>query len=139
MMDMPCPIRYYPAMIPADRHYTSTHQWVKIEKSIATVGITDHAQKELGDVIFVELPQPEKEVAKGDECIVVESIKAASEISAPISGRVVETNTLLDSKPEVINKDPYDQGWLVKLWLTDGGDLDALLDADAYGKLLGDD
>ncbi|MFC1462944.1 glycine cleavage system protein GcvH [Verrucomicrobiota bacterium] len=125
-------------MIPTDRYYTANHLWVKIEDSTATVGITDHAQRELGDVIFVELPPPEKEMTKDAECIVVESIKAASEIQAPLSGRIVETNALLDTKPELINKDPYSQGWLVKLWLTDGEDLNTLLDADAYGSLLED-
>ena len=135
-MDTRHPTRYYPSMIPADRYYTATHLWVKIDNSIATIGITDHAQKELGDIIFVELPTPEKEVAKGAECVVIESIKVASEIQAPLSGRVVEANALLDSKPELMNKDPYEQGWLVKLWLTDGEDLDSLLDAAVYESLL---
>ena len=123
-------------MIPADRYYTATHLWVKIENSMATIGITDHAQQQLGDIIFIEFPPLEKEIPKDAECVIVESIKAASEIQAPLSGRVVETNTLLDTKPEMMNKDPYGQGWLVKLWLTDGGDLNTLLDAPAYEAVL---
>ena len=89
-------------MIPTDRYYTPTHQWVQTEGSIATIGITDYAQQQLGDIIFIEFPALEKEVAKDTECVVVESIKAASEIQAPLNGRVVETNTLLDTKPELM-------------------------------------
>ncbi len=112
--------------------YTKSHEWLKVEGSKAKVGITDHAQAELTDIVFVELPEIGKEVKKGDELCVVESVKSVSEIYAPVSGKVVEVNKTLDDSPETINESPYDDGWLVELEITDKTEVDELLEAKDY-------
>jgi glycine cleavage system H protein len=119
-----------------DLKYTETHEWVKVEDKYAVVGITDHAQSELTDIVFVELPEKGKEVKKGDELCVVESVKSVSEIYAPISGIVVDINKKLEDSPEIINEAPYDDGWLVKLEILDKSEIDTLLDTDSYKKKL---
>ena len=118
-----------------DLNYTKEHEWVKIKEDIAIVGITDHAQAELTDIVFVELPEAGKEFKKGDELCVIESVKSVSEIYAPVSGKVVKVNDKLDDSPEVINESPYDDGWLVELEIKDKSEVSDLLDAKAYKKL----
>jgi glycine cleavage system H protein len=115
--------------------YTKTHEWVKLTGGKAKIGITDHAQEELTDIVFVELPSVGKEVKKGDELCVVESVKSVSEVYAPVSGKVVAVNTKLDDSPEIINGSPYDDGWLVELEVKDKAEVNTLLDAAAYKKL----
>jgi len=118
-----------------DLKYTKSHEWIKIKDDIAVVGITDHAQAELTDIVFAELPEIGKEVKKDDELCVVESVKSVSEIYAPVSGKVVKVNEKLEDSPEIINESPYDDGWLVELEISDKSEVDSLLDAEAYKKL----
>jgi glycine cleavage system H protein len=115
--------------------YTKTHEWVKITGNKARIGITDHAQEELTDIVFVELPTVGKEVKKGEELCVVESVKSVSEVYAPVSGKIVAVNTKLDESPEIINNKPYDDGWLVELEVNDKAELNSLLDAAGYKKV----
>jgi glycine cleavage system H protein len=115
--------------------YTKTHEWVKITGNKARIGITDHAQEELTDIVFVELPAVGKEVKKGEEICVVESVKSVSEVYAPVGGKIVAVNTKLDESPEIINKKPYDDGWLVELEVKDKAELNGLLDAAGYKKV----
>jgi glycine cleavage system H protein len=118
-----------------DLKYTKSHDWIKIKDDIAVVGITDHAQAELTDIVFVELPEAGKEVKKGEEICVVESVKSVSEIYAPVSGKIVKVNSKLEDSPEIINESPYDDGWLVELEISDKSEVDSLLDAAGYKKL----
>ena len=122
--------------IPDHLHYTPDHEWVKIEGDLATVGITDHAQEELSDVVYVELPSVGQAVGSGDEVGTVESVKAASPIYAPLGGEVDEINTELEGDPSVINSSPYEEGWIFKVRLQDSGDLDDLLDVAGYEDLI---
>ncbi len=115
--------------------YTKTHEWVKLAGTKVKIGITDHAQAELTDIVFVELPTVGKEVKRGEELCVVESVKSVSEVYAPVSGKVVAVNTKLDESPEVINGSPYDDGWLVELEIKEKGELNLLLDAASYKKI----
>jgi glycine cleavage system H protein len=115
--------------------YTKTHEWVKLSGAKAKIGITDHAQHELTDIVFVELPTVGKEIKKGEELCVVESVKSVSEVYAPISGKIASVNTKLDDSPEVINSSPYDDGWLVEMEVKDKSEVNTLLDAAAYKKL----
>jgi len=124
-------------MFPNDRRYTKEHEWVKVEGQAATVGITDFAQKELGDIVFVELPEIGRAVALGDVLGTIESVKAVSELYAPVSGTVAEVNTLLSGKPETINLDAHEAGWICKMALAKLGELDELMDAAAYGAMAG--
>ncbi len=113
--------------------YTDTHEWLELLKgNVARVGITDHAQDELTDIVFVELPEIGKEVQKGDELCVVESVKSVSEIYSPVSGKIVKINDELEDAPETVNESPYDDGWLVEIELTDNTEVNELLDADSY-------
>jgi glycine cleavage system H protein len=116
--------------------YTDTHEWVKLNGETAHVGITDHAQSELTDIVFVELPEVGKEVKKGDELCIVESVKSVSEIYAPVSGKIANINKKLEETPETINESPYDEGWLVEIELTNKSEIDKLLDVDSYKKLI---
>jgi len=125
------------ALIPAELKYTKDHEWAKEEDGKIRVGITDHAQKELGDIVFVELPEVGKKVKKGEQVATVESVKAVGEVYAPVSGEVVEVNTSLESSPELVNKDPYGEGWIFVLKVDDPAALDALLDAAGYEALVG--
>lgn len=119
--------------IPVDLKYTKSHEWVRRETDgTVTVGITDHAQDLLGDMVFVELPEPGRTVKAGQECAVVESVKAASDVYAPVAGEVVAVNEVLGDSPELVNKDPYGEGWMMRLRPADAADVDALLDADIY-------
>ncbi len=121
-----------PAPTPADRKFTKSHEWAKIDGGLVVVGISDHAQKALGDITFIELPAIGKKVTKGESCSVIESVKAASDIYAPVSGEISEVNTALDTKPETINKDPYGTAWLFKIKNFDPADVSDLMDAAAY-------
>ncbi|HWA12084.1 MAG TPA: glycine cleavage system protein GcvH [Burkholderiales bacterium] len=122
--------------IPADLKYTDSHEWVRIEPDgSATVGITHHAQDLLGDLVFVENPAAGRKLRKGEECGVVESVKAASDIYAPVSGEVVGANAELETAPEKINQDPY-QAWMFRIKPSDAAELGALLDAEGYRKLV---
>ena len=123
--------------VPQELRYTKSHEWVKREDDdTLTVGITDHAQNELTDIVFVELPEVGKEVKKGEELCVVESVKSVSEIYSPISGKVVDVNKNLDDSPEIVNESPYDDGWLVKLEIKDKSEIDSLLDVKLYKQIL---
>jgi glycine cleavage system H protein len=117
---------------PANYRYTKEHEWVDAKDGVATVGITDYAQGELGDVVFVELPQPGTKLSKGKSFGTVESVKAVSEIYAPASGDVIEANGELQNKPETINSDPHGAAWLVKIKLASPAELDGLMDGSAY-------
>jgi glycine cleavage system H protein len=119
--------------VPGDLQYTKSHEWVRVEGDVATVGITDHAQDELGDVVFVELPETGATLAAGDSFGAVESVKAVSDLYAPLGGEVVEVNGTLEDSPEKINEDPYGEGWILKLRTSGEADL---LSADDYEKLL---
>jgi len=116
--------------------YTDTHEWLKLKGDTAIIGITDHAQTELTDIVFVELPEVGKEIKKGEELCVVESVKSVSEIYAPVSGKIVNVNEKLEDTPESVNEKPYDDGWLVELEIKDKSEMDTLLDAESYEKLL---
>ncbi len=123
--------------IPSHLRYTESHEWVSIEDNgNARIGISDHAQEALGDLVFVELPAVGDEISQGDPCAVVESVKAASDIYAPVSGLVVAVNEELETDPALINADPYGDGWLFELELIDTEELDGLKDADAYEESL---
>ncbi len=117
-------------------HYTKDHEWIRVDGDVGTVGISKHAAEQLGDVVFVELPDVGKSAAKGGEIAVVESVKAASEVYAPVAGEVTEVNTVLTDAPETVNADPEGDGWFYKLKIADAGELKELMDADAYAKHL---
>ena len=122
---------------PSELRYASSHEWSREEADGSiTVGITNHAQDALGDVVFVELPEAGRQLNAGDECAVVESVKAASDIYAPVSGEVIAVNEALSDAPELINDDPYGEGWLFRLKLSDSSELDGLLDAEGYQATL---
>jgi len=119
--------------IPAELKYTKSHEWVRREADgTGTVGITDHAQELLGDMVFVELPESGRALTAEEDCAVVESVKAASDVYAPIAGEVTGVNGALEDSPEIVNKDPYGDGWLFKMKPADESEIDGLLDADAY-------
>lgn len=113
-------------------YFTTEHEWVEVEGDSATVGITDFAQAQLGDVVFVEVPEAGRQVTKGGEAAVVESVKAASDVYAPVSGEIVEGNQALVDAPDLVNSDPQGEGWFFRLRLSDPSELDGLMDADAY-------
>ena len=123
--------------VPQNLRYNKSHEWVLLDGDIATVGISDHAQEELTDVVFVELPPVGKTVDVGDPTAVVESVKAASDIYAPVSGEVVEVNDAVEADPSLVNSDPYGQGWIFKLKVKDAGQLNDLLDAAGYEAMIG--
>ena len=116
--------------------FTDEHEWIRLDGDIATVGITDYAQNQLGDVVYVELPKPGQKVEKGKQAAVVESVKAASEIFAPVSGEVVEVNQALVDEPATVNADPMGRGWFLKLKIANRAELDALMDEAAYQKFV---
>ncbi len=117
--------------------YTAEHEWVKIEGNIATVGISDFAQNELGDIVFVEIETLEQTIQEGEIFGTVEAVKTVSDLFMPISGKIIEINKALADKPELINTDPYNDGWMVKIELSDNDTASNLLDAQAYRKLIG--
>jgi glycine cleavage system H protein len=117
------------SQIPDSLRYAASHEWVRVDDDLATVGITDHAQAELSDVVYVDLPKPGAQAKAG---AVIESVKAASDIYAPVSGEVVEVNAALTGKPELVNKDPYGEAWLFRVKIANASELDKLMDAAAY-------
>jgi glycine cleavage system H protein len=125
--------------IPSDLRYANSHEWVRVEGDTAVVGISDHAQAALGDLVFVELPEVGTELIAGVACAVVESVKAASDVYCPVSGEIIEVNEALEAAPETINTDAYIDGWMFKLRLADASDADELMDAEAYAKMLEDE
>jgi glycine cleavage system H protein len=122
--------------VPADLKYTKSHEWVKITGNQAVIGITDHAQHELTDVVFVELPALNRQIKAGEACAVVESVKTASDIYAPLSGEVVETNPAVVNNPALVNTDPYGQGWFFKVRISQTDELKQLLSAENYTRLI---
>jgi glycine cleavage system H protein len=125
------------SQIPSDLRFAQSHEWVRVAGDVATVGITDHAQHELTDVVFVELPAPGRRVKAGEACAVVESVKTASDIYAPVSGEVVAVNQTVVDQPALVNSDPYGQGWFYQVKLSQPAELSALLSAADYAKLIG--
>ena len=123
--------------VPKNLKYTESHEWVRVEGDIAVVGITDHAQHELTDVVYVETPAVDSRVEAGKECAVVESVKSASDLYAPVSGDVVAVNEELSSAPELLNQDPYEKGWIFKIKISDPGELNELLSPDDYAHHIG--
>lgn len=119
-------------MTPDDRKYAATHEWLKLEGETAIVGITDHAQQALGDITFIELPPEGEKFAQGAECAVIESVKAASDIYAPVSGEICAVNNPLEDSPEMVNTDPYNEGWLFKMKNFNPAEIDNLMDAAGY-------
>ena len=124
--------------IPSDLKYTSDHEWTRLEGDLVRIGITDFAQEQLGDVVYVDLPAPGAEVSAGQALGEVESHKSVSDLFAPVSGTVEERNEELEDRPELINQDPYGEGWLVTIRATDVGEVDGLLTAEAYGEIASD-
>lgn len=120
----------------SDKRYTKEHEWVSLDGDIVTIGVTDHAQEQLGDVVFVELPELNREVAAGEACAVVESVKAASDVYAPLSGKVVEINQAVIDDPALVNSDAEGEGWFLRLEIDDTDAFEALMDDDAYSEYL---
>lgn len=126
--------------IPANLKFLKSHEWVRSEADgTVTVGISDHAQSALGDLVFVEVPEAGKTLKAGEPCAVVESVKAASDVYSPVSGTIVEGNSALAATPELINQDPYGAGWIMKVQPSNAGELSQLLDATAYGRSIADE
>ncbi|HHI02751.1 MAG: glycine cleavage system protein GcvH [Candidatus Zixiibacteriota bacterium] len=122
--------------IPTDLKYTKEHEWIKIDGNLAVVGITDYAQGELGDIVFVELPSAGDDVKAGEPFGTIEAVKAVSEIFSPLSGKAAEVNELLEDDPMVINSDPYGDGWMIKIEFSDAAELDSLLSSDDYLEII---
>jgi len=122
--------------IPEDIRYTKEHEWVKVDGDQAVLGITDHAQHELGDITFIELPESGRTIGASESFAIVESVKAASDIYSPIGGQIIEVNSELENAPETINKSPYENGWIVKIKITDRTGLDKLMDHSAYRSFI---
>jgi glycine cleavage system H protein len=120
----------------ADIKYTQEHEWIRVEGDVGTIGITNYAQEQLGDVVFVDLPQAGRKVAKGEACAVVESVKAASDIYAPVSGEISEANAALGDSPGDVNAEPMGKGWFFKLKFADKGELTGLMDEAAYAAFV---
>ena len=122
--------------IPSDLKYSREHEWIRVEGNVVTIGITDYAQEELGDIVNVELPDEGDEIHKDEAFGAVESVKASSEVFSPVSGKIVEVNEPLLDAPEMINEDPYDEGWMVKIELSDSSELNELMDAAGYEQYI---
>lgn len=122
--------------VPLDLKFTQDHEWIRIESDFALVGVTDYAQSNLGDIVFLEIETIGETLAKGDAFGNIEAVKAVEELYMPVSGEVLEVNPALETSPEVVNKDPYGEGWMVKIKISDPAELDSLLDAAAYTKLI---
>jgi glycine cleavage system H protein len=123
--------------LPATLHYTKDHEWIRVEGDVAYVGITDHAQKELGDIVYVDIDTLDKDVAQHDVFGTVEAVKTVSDLFSPISGTVLEVNEKLADAPETVNSDPYGDGWIIKISITKPEELAELLSAETYGELVG--
>ena len=126
--------------IPGDLKFLSSHEWVRVEPDgSVTIGISDHAQDLLGDIVFVELPDIGQSIDAETDAAIVESVKAASDVYSPISGEVIEINSILEDQPEIINTSPYEDGWMIKIRMADAADADALMTADAYQALIAEE
>jgi glycine cleavage system H protein len=123
--------------VPDELLYTEEHEWVSFEEDIATVGITDYAQSELGDIVFVELPSVGDKITKGDSFGTIEAVKAVSDLFAPVSGEVIEVNETLSENPEIINESPYDEGWMIRIRISDESEQETLLTAESYRDVIG--
>jgi len=123
--------------VPQDLKFTQDHEWIRIDGDFAFVGVTDYAQSNLGDIVFLEIETVGESLAKGDAFGNIEAVKAVEELYMPVAGEVMEINPVLETSPEVVNKDPYGEGWMVKIKVTDPSEITGLLDADAYAKLIG--
>ena len=121
--------------LPTDLKYTKEHEWIRVEGDVAYIGITDHAQKELGDIVYVDIDTLDKEVAQNDVFGTVEAVKTVSDLFSPITGTVLEVNSHLDGTPEAVNADPYGDGWMIKMSIANPAELEYLLTAEAYGEL----
>lgn len=121
-----------PTNIPEDLKYSTDHEWIRIEDSIATIGITHYAQDQLGEIVFTELPQEGEEFSKGDAFGVVESVKSVSDVLSPLSGQIAEINDPLPDTPETLNEDPYGEGWMIKVQIIDEAEIDGLLSSQEY-------
>ncbi|MGW7885354.1 glycine cleavage system protein GcvH [Staphylococcus xylosus] len=124
--------------VPSELKYSKEHEWVKVEGNTVTIGITEYAQGELGDIVFVELPEVDDEINEGDTFGSVESVKTVSELYAPVSGKVVESNDELEDSPEFVNESPYEKAWMVKVELSDESQIDELLNAEQYSEMIGE-
>lgn len=125
--------------VPGNLKYSTEHEWVRLEDDgTVVIGITDHAQEALGELVYVEQPEDDIEPARGDACVVIESVKAASDVYAPVGGKVVGFNEALADEPELVNSSPYEDGWLIRIEPTSAAELDELMDADAYSQFLAD-
>lgn len=125
------------ANIPANLHYTKDHEWIRVEGENAVVGITDYAQSELGEIVFVDVPSVGETLSQGDAFGSVEAVKTVSDLNMPATGKVLELNETLNDQPDLVNNDPYGEGWMIKLQLSDLAELDSLLTAEEYAKLIG--
>ncbi len=123
-------------MIPENLKYTKEHEWIKVDGDEAVIGITDHAQAELGDITFIELPQEGNDIVKSASIATVESVKAASDVYSPLSGKIAGVNAALEAEPEKMNQSPYADGWICRISMTDVGELEGLMDASAYEEFL---
>jgi len=124
-------------VFPQDLKYTKDHEWIRVEGNIGTVGITDHAQSELGDIVYIDIPNPNATLKKGDSFGTIEAVKTVAEMYSPVSGKLIEVNNSLNNAPETVNNDPYGDGWIVKIELSDLSELNDLMDSEAYQKHLG--
>lgn len=122
--------------VPNELKYTKEHEWIKVDGNIGTIGITDFAQGELGDVVYVDIPEDDAEVSLGDTFGTIEAVKTVADMYAPVSGKITEVNEALNDAPETVNSDPYGDGWIVKIELSNTDELNELMDADAYKELL---
>lgn len=122
--------------VPGNLKYTEDHEWLLVENGVATVGITDYAQSELGDIVYVELPEVNGETAQGEPFGTIEAVKAVSDLIAPVSGEVIEINESLDDEPEAVNSDPYGSGWMIKVKMSDESEIDSLMTPEAYTDMI---
>ncbi|MFH1940958.1 MAG: glycine cleavage system protein GcvH [bacterium] len=122
--------------VPGDLKYTKEHEWARIEGDVATIGITEYAQGELGDIVFIQFPKVGDKTAQMKACANIEAVKAVSDLYAPLSGEVIETNTQIETNPQLVNKDPYGEGWILKIKISDKGEVAKLLSPEDYQKLI---
>lgn len=123
--------------IPKELKYSESHEWVKVDGDVATIGVSDHAQSELGDIVFVELPEVGDNAVKDEACGTIEAVKTVSDLNTPVSGEILEINEALEDEPTLINSDCYEAGWIIKVKIEDASELDDLMDAEAYEEFAG--
>ena len=122
---------------PADLKYTNDHEWLRVEGTTGTIGVTDHAQSELGDVVFIDISEDLSTVKQGESFGTIEAVKTVADVNAPVSGKVIEVNRALNANPETLNADPYGEGWILRIEITDPSEIDALMDLNAYLEIVG--